>query len=78
LLLERKVINMIEEIMSTITSAVTGLGTAMVAGFTSIGGIFWDGTKLTMVAVLALVAAAGGLLYFAFKFVKGLLGRTAR
>ena len=69
---------MVTEIMTTITTVVTGLGTAMAAGFTSIGGIFWDGTKLTMVAVLALVAAGGGLLYFAFNFVKGLLGRSSR
>ena len=69
---------MVTEIMSTITTVVTGLGTAMAAGFTSIGGIFWDGTKLTMVAVLSLVAAGGGLLYFAFNFVKGLLGNSSR
>jgi hypothetical protein len=76
--MERKGIYMVEEIMSTITSVVTGLGTAMAEGFNSIGGIFWDGTKLTMVAVLALVAAGGGLLYFAFNFVRGLLSRSSR
>lgn len=69
---------MVTEIMTTIQSVVTGLGTAMAAGFTSVGGIFWDGTKLTLVGVLALVAAGGGLLYFAFNFVKGLLGRSSR
>lgn len=71
---------MVTEIMSTISSVVTGLGSAMASGFTSIGGIFWDGTasKLTLVGILSLVAAGGGLLYFAFNFVKGLLGRSSR
>lgn len=71
---------MITEIMTTINTVITGLGTAMASGFSSIGGIFWDATasKLTLVGVLALVSAGGGLLYFAFNFVKGLLGRSSR
>lgn len=69
---------MVTAIMSTINSVITGLGTALASGFTSIGAIFWDGTALTLVGVLSLVAAGGGLLYFAFNFVKGLLGRSSR
>jgi hypothetical protein len=69
---------MISEIMATVTTVTTGLGTALAAAFTSISGIFWSGTALTLPGILALVAAGGGLLYFAFNFVRGLLGKSSR
>lgn len=70
---------MVADIFSTIGQAVTGFSTALATSITSITNIFYvpgENGGLQPVGVLVLIVAGVGLVYWAFRLIKGLLHRA--
>lgn len=71
--------NVISDIFSAIGDAVTGFSTALASGVNSVTSIFYTtGTDhgLTFLGVLLVVAMGIGLVYFAFRLIKGLVRKA--
>lgn len=65
----------VTNILDTIGSWVTGFGTIFVDAFTALTTIFWDGTGLTVIGVLALMSLGIAVVKLGIGFVKKLFMR---
>lgn len=70
--------NIITDIFAALVSIVNGFVSVLVAGFDGIIQIFYDaspeGGGLTVLGVLLLIGLGMGLVYFVFRFIRGLIG----
>lgn len=64
---------MIALIFETVTAAITGFAGALSSAFTSVIAIVWDGSALTTFGILLLIAFGVGIVYFAMRYIVGLL-----
>lgn len=70
---------MVSDIFETIGDAVNGFATALASSVTSITSMFYttgENAGLTFLGTLILVAVGVGLVYWAFRLIKGLLHRA--
>lgn len=66
----------ITEIFAALVAIVNGFVSVLVAGFNGIIEIFYDSgeSTLTVLGVLLLIGLGMGLVYFVFRFIRGLIG----
>lgn len=68
----------ITDIFAALVAIVNGFISVLVAGFNGIIQIFYDTTgdsgTLTVMGVLLLIGLGMGLVFFVFKFIRGLIG----
>ena len=68
---------MVDEIFTTIGSAVTGFSSALANALQGVGEMFYSTTEgaegLTLVGTLAVIALAGGLVVWGFNIVRNLI-----
>lgn len=64
---------MVAAIFTAIGSAITAFAGILGNAFSSMVTLFWDGTALTEVGTLLLIAAGVGLVWGAFAFVRALI-----
>lgn len=70
---------MVNDIFSTITSAVTGFAGSLAASVNSITSMFYttgENAGLTFLGTLILIVVGVGLVYWGFRLIKGLLHRA--
>lgn len=68
--------NVIGDIFSAVGNAVTSFSTALASGVTSVTSIFYttgENGGLTFLGVLLCVAMGIGLVYWAFRLIRGLI-----
>lgn len=63
----------ISEIFTTLGKVVTGFTSTISSLFTGVTAIFWNGTSLTFVGGMSLLALGIGLFYMGFKFIRKLI-----
>lgn len=67
---------MVAQLWSIIMQVITGFLGALVAGFNGITEIFYDATDgFTVIGQLLLIGLGMGIVYFAFRFIRGLIQR---
>lgn len=64
---------MIAIIFDTVTQVVTGFAAVVASAFTSVIAIVWDGQALTTFGILLLIAFGVGIVYFAMRYIVGLI-----
>lgn len=71
---------MISDIFTAVGQAVTGFSGVLASGISSVTSMFYDtsGTtpQLTVLGTLLLIAVGVGIVYFAFRLIKGLVRRA--
>lgn len=70
---------MISDIFETIGEAVTGFATALASSVSSVTSMFYttgENAGLTFLGTLVLIVVGVGLVYWAFRLIKGLLRRA--
>ena len=63
----------ISEIFTTLGKVITGFTSTISSLFTGVTAIFWDGSKLTFVGGMSLLALGIGLFYMGFRFIHRLI-----
>lgn len=63
----------ISEIFTTLGKVITGFTSTISSLFTGVTAIFWDGSKLTFVGGMSLLALGIGLFYMGFRFIRKLV-----
>lgn len=69
---------MISDIFSTIGDAVTAFATALGNAVSSVTSMFYTSGEnggLTVLGTLALIAVGAGLVYWAFRLIRGLISQ---
>lgn len=69
---------MVQAIFTAIGSAMTAFAGILGNAFSSMVSLFWNGEALTDVGILLLIAAGVGLVWGAFRFIRGLIRVRAR
>lgn len=64
---------MITAIFNSIGEAITAFATVIGNGFNGIISLFWSGEALTDLGTLAIIGVGVGVVYWAFRLVRGLL-----
>lgn len=64
---------MINAIFTTIGSAVTAFAGTMTNAASSMVSVFYDSEGLTTLGTLLLISAGVGLVYWAFRLIRGLI-----
>lgn len=71
---------MINDIFGAVGDAVTAFAGALSSSITSVTGMFYDASgttpQLTVLGTLILIVVGVGLVYWAFRLIKGLLRRA--
>lgn len=73
---------MINDIFTAVGEAVTAFSGALASSITSVTGMFYtpgsgsDPGQLTVLGTLLLIAVGVGLVYWAFRLIKGLIRRA--
>ena len=63
----------ISEIFTMLGKVITGFTSTISSLFTGVTAIFWDGSKLTFVGGMSLLALGIGLFYMGFRFIRKLV-----
>lgn len=72
----------ISDIFAEVTSAITAFIGSLGQAMTSVTSLFWDATansgagEFTFLGVLILIGVGAGLVYLAYRVIKGLLHRV--
>lgn len=72
---------MISEIFATITQAITNFAQSLGSAVTNIASMFYDSTansgagELTFLGTLALIGVGVGVVYWAFRLIRGLISQ---
>lgn len=70
---------MISDIFQAVSDAVTAFASALASSITSVTSMFYttgDNGGLTVLGTLILIVVGVGLVYWAFRLIKGLLRRA--
>lgn len=70
---------MINDIFTAVGEAVTGFSGALASSITSVTSMFYTSGEnggFTVLGTLLLIAVGVGLVYFAFRLIKGLIRRA--
>ena len=63
----------ISDIFTTLGKVITGFTSTISSLFTGVTAIFWNGTSLTFVGGMSLLALGIGLFYMGFRFIRKLI-----
>jgi hypothetical protein len=64
---------MVAALFTELGNIATAIGGAITTVFTAVISLFWSGTAVTNLGILALIASASGLVFWGFSFVLKLL-----
>lgn len=64
---------MIGALIQAIGTAITQFATALGGGMSSLVNIFYDGTEITPVGNLVMIALGIGIVYWLFGWIRGLI-----
>lgn len=64
---------MVAEIFNVISSVITNFTACLTSAFTSITAVVWDGTALTAIGTLLVIAFGIGVVYFALRYILQLI-----
>jgi hypothetical protein len=64
---------MVTALFTAAKDALTGMLSLFTDGVTGIAALFWDGTALTILGTLLVIPLGVGVVWFVFKFIRGLI-----
>ena len=66
----------ITAIFGTITETITNFATSIGQAVSSVGNMFYTNGEMTFLGTLLLLAVGVGLIYWAFRLIRGLIRRA--